>query len=138
MKKHEVYICGCGGNLGCTEKLMMALPDFALCVDGKFYRFDLEDDGNLSILCINGINEKIDVKHGYKNLIITASGKYDPYDDDRKRYLEEVKNTKDHGCHCPECGFHVDSFIYNMCQLTGEDFRLDGCPESSRQCPFKD
>ncbi len=29
MKKHEIYLCGCGGNLGCTEKLIMALPDFA-------------------------------------------------------------------------------------------------------------
>ncbi|MPM06327.1 hypothetical protein SDC9_52626 [bioreactor metagenome] len=94
MKQNTVYLMECGGGIGCTEKLHMSIPDFMLVLNNKHYRFDTTN-GNLSILCINGVDEKINVKNGYKNLVITQSDSdWSPYEKSRTDYLRAVEDAK--------------------------------------------
>jgi len=133
MKQNTVYLMECGGGIGCTEKLHMPMVDFMLVLNDKHYRFDMTN-GNLSILCINGVDEKIGVKNGYKNLVITKQDdSWSPYEKGRSEYLQAIEEAKQNGC--KECPFRVDSPVYKMCGKTGEDF-WNGVPEQSNQCPF--
>lgn len=137
MKENTVYLMEAGGGIGCTEKLHMAIPDFTLVFNDRQYRFDATDE-NLSILCINGVDEKIGVKQGYKNLVITQSPtEWNPYDERRKSHLLNLKEAKEKGC--AECGYCcTGSLVYNnFCTATGESFR-DGVPTRGKDCPFKD
>jgi len=138
-----IHLEGAGGNLGCTEKLYMEITDFILVVNNKRYRFDTTN-GNLSILCINGVNETTDVKNGYKNLIITASDDtYDDYGERRKEYLDEVERIKQGGC--KECSCCCkNSIMYDpFCTASGEKFRDPDSfetkiPARGSKCPFAD
>ena len=134
MKQNTVYLMECGGGIGCTEKLHMSIVDFMLVLNDKHYRFDMTD-GNLSILCINGVDEKISVKNGCKNLILTKfDSSWDNHEECRLEYLQAIEEAKQNGC--KECPFRVDSPVYKMCGKTGESF-WDGVPKRSSLCPFK-
>jgi len=136
MEKNTIYIMGSGGNRGCTEKLYMSLVDFTLVLNNKHYRFGITD-GNLSILCINGVEEKTEVKQGYKNLVITQfDSNWNPYDEARMVYLANVKDAKEKGC--AECAYCCMQSLYydDFCTATGESFR-DGIPKRGVMCPFK-
>jgi len=134
MEKTTVYLMECGGGIGCTEKLHMSIADFMLVVNDKHYRFHTTN-GNLSILCINGVDEKITVEQGMKNLVLTQNDtRWNPHDERREQYLSAIEQAKQDGCE--NCPFRVDSIVYHMCGTTGEDFSI-GVSERSENCPFR-
>lgn len=136
MRENTVYLMECGGGIGCTEKLHMAITDFMLVINNKHYRFDTTD-GNLSILCINGVDEKIGVKQGYKNLVLTQTDStWEPYEESRNEYLSCIEKAKEKGC--SECRYCCTrSIVYSdFCTATGESFK-DGIPQRGELCPFK-
>lgn len=144
MKKNEIYLEGAGGNKGCTEKLYMTLVDFILVLNDKRYRFSMNEDGNLSILCTD-CDEKIDVWHGNKrvSLIKNSDPNYGTFEKERRKYLEHVDEAKNSGCKGAEykgekygCPFRVShSLVYpDMCGLTGE--KLDSDTVIGGHCPF--
>lgn len=60
----KVKVIGCGGS-NAKATLDIETDDFGIEVNGKFYRFDIDNTGNLTICLINGVDAKITTSHGY-------------------------------------------------------------------------
>lgn len=68
----KFYVEAAGGAEGKTTEINICRPaDFILNVGDKRYRFDFDNDGNIEILLINGVDAKITSKMGYPAIKLT-------------------------------------------------------------------
>lgn len=139
----DIWLEGAGGNIGCTEKLHQSIVDFVIHIGEKAYRAGIDQDGNLSFLCINGVEQKNDVYNGYlRTIMITNDSSDTPTD-----YIINLSRfnlakidankcttciTKD-GARCPFL-ISIGTLSATQCSCTGEFIR-DG--NKGSLCPYE-
>lgn len=68
----KFYIEAAGGADGKTNEIEIYQPyDFILNVGDKRYRFGFDNEGNIKIALINGVDAKITNKNGYPAIMLT-------------------------------------------------------------------
>lgn len=70
----KILIQGCGGSSAKAE-LDVFTDDFMIKVKGKLYRFEIDEDGSLSVCLINGVDAKITTRYGYPSIKLTCATK---------------------------------------------------------------
>lgn len=139
MGYNTIHLEECGTSTpGCTEKLYMAIPDFAIVVNKKRYRAHIDADGNLAFSCINGLTQKQTVNNGHLDEVLSIDDdSYDPFDNNRYNYNYYKTRACNDGC--KECPFATKMFdITTICSCTGDVINKDMPLKQLSTCPFRD